>query len=515
MSDVDVLIVGAGPTGLALALWLSAQGVGLRIVDKTPAPAKASRALALQARTLELYRQLGLTDEILNAGHRVPGINMWVKGRKAARISFERIAEGLTPYGPFIYPQDQHERLLLAHLEKRGIVVERSAELVGLTQEDESVVATLRRPDGQEERVEAKYLAGCDSARSFVRQAMRAGYPGGDYEDLFYVADVEGNGAAFDGELHIDLDEADFLAVFPMKGDGRGRLIGTVKDERAHEADKLRFEDVSGRAISNMKIEVKAVNWFSTYRVHHRVTDKLRDRRVFLLGDAAHIHSPAGGQGMNTGIGDAINLAWKLKAVLDGRAPDALLDTYEAERRAFALRLVATTDRAFSLATARGRLADFLRTQVFPVVFPALFKLQSFRRYVFRAVAQISLAYPDSALSAGKAGDVKGGDRLPWISGPGVDNLDALKAIGWQVHVYGEAAPRLRKWCEENQTPLFVFPWCEACAEAGLAKDATYLLRPDAYVGLAAATQDPASLDRYFAEREIAVGKTVGSESSV
>ena len=162
------------------------------------------------------------------------------------------------------------------------------------------------------------------------------GFPGGTYRQLFYVADVEAAGPALNGELHVDLDEADFLAVFPLAGEGRARLIGTVRDERADRADTLTFEDVSDRAINHLKVQIKRVNWFSTYHVHHRVAQHFRKGRAFLLGDAAHIHSPAGGQGMNTGIGDAINLAWKLAAVVAGRAGDRLLDSYEAERIGFA-----------------------------------------------------------------------------------------------------------------------------------------------------------------------------------
>src|SRR5215831_17780934 len=161
---------------------------------------------------------------------------------------------------------------------------------------------------------------------------MGTGYPGGTYRHLFYVADVEASGRAVDGELHVDLEEADFLAVFPLAGKGRARLIGTVRDDRADRADTLKFEDVSGRVIENLKVDVQKVNWFSTYHVHHRVTQHFRKGRAFLLGDAALIHSPAGGQGMNTGIGDAINLAWKIAAILVGHAPDKLLDSYEAER---------------------------------------------------------------------------------------------------------------------------------------------------------------------------------------
>src|SRR5207248_7337459 len=195
-------------------------------------------------------------------------------------------------------------------------------------------------------------------------------------------------GAALNGELHVDLDEADFLAVFPLSGQGRARLIGTVRDERADRADTLTFNDIRGRAIEQMKVTIAKVNWFSTYHVHHRVTQHFGKGRAFLLGDAAHIHSPAGGQGMNTGIGDAINLAWKLAAVLAGHAPDTLLNSYEAERIGFARRLVATTDRVFSFVTAEGRIADIIRTRVAPVLIPTAMAFDAAREYLFRTVSQ-------------------------------------------------------------------------------------------------------------------------------
>ena len=454
MNRSDVLIVGAGPTGLVLALWLVQQGVTVRIIDKTAEPGTTSRALAVQARTLELYRQLDLTDEVLQQGHRVPGINLWVRGKKETRVSFDAIAEGLTPYGPFIFPQDLHERLLIRRLEKLGVSVERNMEFLGFDETGDLIAATLRRSNGQEETCEAAYLAGCDGASSIVRQIIGTGFPGGTYHQVFYVADVDAAGSSVDGELHVDLDEADFLAVFPMKGQGRVRLIGTVRDERAEHAESLTFKDVSDRAIEHMKIDVRKLNWFSTYRVHHRVTDHFRKGRVFLLGDAAHIHSPAGGQGMNTGIGDAINLAWKLKAVLAGQAPDAILDTYETERRAFAQKLVSTTDKGFTLATAEGRVADFIRTRIFPIVVPTLFRFEAAREYMYSAVSQISVNYRDSALSKGEVGHVRGGDRLPWAPVADADNFDTLRIIGWQLHVYGTCSPDLSNWCSNT---IFAF----------------------------------------------------------
>jgi 2-polyprenyl-6-methoxyphenol hydroxylase-like FAD-dependent oxidoreductase len=502
----DVLIVGAGPTGLVLALWLAKLGVKLRLIDKTAEPGTTSRALAVQARTLELYRQLDLADTVLAKGNKVPAVNLWVRGERTARLRFEAVGAGLTPYAFLqIFPQDEHERLLIERLRAFGISVERRTELIGFSEQGEHVVARLRGPEGNEETAKLRYIAGCDGARSLVRETIGTGFPGGTYRQVFYVADIDASGPPLDGELHVDLDEADFLAVFPLAGEGRARLIGTVRDERADHAEKLEFGDVGERAIEQLKVNVEKVNWFSTYRVHHRVTEHFRKGRAFLLGDAAHIHSPAGGQGMNTGIGDAINLAWKLAAVLDGRAPASLLDSYEAERIGFARRLVATTDRVFSFATADGRIADILRTRVAPVLIPRLVRFEWAREFLFRTVSQITLNYRGGPLSHGSAGDVHGGDRLPWVPGDRDDNFATFATMAWQVHVYGNASADLVQWCTKHQLALNVFEWRNEAEAAGLARDAVYLMRPDGYVALADASGAPEALNRYFAERGLRV----------
>jgi 2-polyprenyl-6-methoxyphenol hydroxylase-like FAD-dependent oxidoreductase len=504
MAQTDVLIIGAGPTGLVLALWLTRLGVNVRIIDKTAEPGATSRALAVQARTLELYRQLDLTATVVARGHRVPAVNLWVKGERAARLPFESVGSGLTPY-PFlhIFPQDQHERLLIERLEALGVTVERQTELISFANGENGITARLPGVDGQEVDCEAKYIAGCDAARSTVRETIGTGFPGGTYRQVFYVADVEAAGPAVNGELHIDLDEADFLGVFPLAGEGKARLIGTVRDERADRADTLTFEDVSDRAISHLKVQVNKVNWFSTYHVHHRVTQHFRKGRAFLLGDAAHIHSPAGGQGMNTGIGDAINLAWKLAAVIAGRAPDELLDSYEAERIGFARRLVATTDRVFSFATSEGPIADFVRTRVAPLLIPRVIAFEPVREFMFRTVSQIMLNYRNGPLSRGAAGRVHGGDRLPWVPVDGADNFATLAMMEWQVHVYGAANAELAAWCAAQKLPLHVFDWRPGYEAAGLTRDALYLLRPDTYVALVDSAGTADVLERYFRDQRI------------
>jgi FAD binding domain len=210
-----------------------------------------------------------------------------------------------------------------------------------------------------------------------------------------------------------------------------------------------------------LRIDVKRVNWISTYRVHHRVADHFRKGCAFLLGDAAHIHSPVGGQGMNTGIGDAVNLAWKLAAVLQGRAHASILDSYEPERIAFARRLVATTDRAFTGVTSPGAVARRVRLNIVPLLMRPLFEVAAVRRIMFRTISQTAVNYRGSSLSEGRAGPVHGGDRLPWVkvdsSGVDDDNFSPLASLDWQVHVYGDIAPKLQAVCRERKLPLHVF----------------------------------------------------------
>jgi 2-polyprenyl-6-methoxyphenol hydroxylase-like FAD-dependent oxidoreductase len=507
MSKTDVLIAGAGPTGLVLALWLTKLGAKIRIIDETAEPGTTSRALFVHARTLELYRQAGLTDIVLARGHKVPAVRFWVRGEPEARLLFEEVGADLTRY-PFvdIFPQDEHERLLIATLESLGVSVERNTKLLAYSDEGRQVIARLRGPDGREERCEAAYIAGCDGARSIVRETMGTGFPGGTYHHLFYVADVEASGPAVDGEMHVDLEAADLLILFPLAGKGRARLIGTVRDDRADRADTLNFGDVSGRVIENFKISIEKVNWFSTYHVHHRVAQHFRKGRAFLLGDAAHIHSPVGGQGMNTGIGDAINLAWKLKAVLEGDAPDALLDTYEGERIAFAQRLVETTDRVFTVATAEGRIASIVRTRVVPVALSTLGKFEAVRDFLFRTMSQLEISYRHCSFNAGEAGDIHGGDRLPWVASEGTDNYEPLVHMGWQVHVYGRAKPELAAWCEEHDIPLHVFAWRSQYEKAGIIRDGLYLLRPDTYVGLVDRSCSVDTVQSYFDARGMRIG---------
>jgi 2-polyprenyl-6-methoxyphenol hydroxylase-like FAD-dependent oxidoreductase len=504
--DPQVLIAGAGPTGLVLALLLARLNVRVRIVDPVALPGTTSRALAVQARTLEFYQQLGIAHLVTESGKEFGAINLWVAGRKAAHIAVAALGTGLSPFPqPTIFPQDEHERLLVEQLSAAGVEVERGTSVTSFTHAGSTMRVQLARKDGSAETCEVMFLAGCDGAHSKIRQGIGATFLGGTYAHLFYVADVEASGQIANGELHVALDDADFLAVFPMKGEGRVRLVGAVRPE-ASTNESLTWADVGQGAMTRLGLSVSKVNWFSTYRVHHRVANHFQRGQVFLLGDAAHVHSPVGGQGMNTGIGDAMNLAWKLAAFIRGQADIRILATYEPERIAFARQLVETTDRAFTFVADNGALARWVRLQLVPRILPAFFSFTAARRFMFRTVSQIGIQYRSSSLSDGHAGRVHGGDRLPWVPSGDAGQHDAsnfapLSSLAWQVHVYGDATAGLTAACEARGLPLHTFPWRPIMRATGLQRDAAYLLRPDGYVALADSAASPATLHHFLDDR--------------
>jgi 2-polyprenyl-6-methoxyphenol hydroxylase-like FAD-dependent oxidoreductase len=305
--DTDVLVVGAGPTGLMLANQLGRQGVRARIVDRHAGPLLQTRALGVQARTLEIYSHLGIVERALELGKRATGANIWAHGRLAARLPLGDIGRDLSPY-PFllILGQDDNERLLGEALQHWGMAIAWNTELVGLVQEADQVIARLKEPDGTIREVTAAWVAGCDGARSAVRELSAIAFQGAPYEHVFFVADTQMTGPMVPDELNVYLWREGFHLFFPMRGTDHWRVVGIVPPA-LRGRDDLTLDEVipSIREEAGSGLSFQGCSWFSTYRIHHRRAERFRDGRCFLLGDAAHIHSPVGAQGMNTGLQDA------------------------------------------------------------------------------------------------------------------------------------------------------------------------------------------------------------------
>jgi 2-polyprenyl-6-methoxyphenol hydroxylase-like FAD-dependent oxidoreductase len=510
-TNLPVLIVGAGPTGLNLALSLARRGVPARLISEAEGPGEHSRAMVVQARTLEFYGQYGFADEMVREGVIVHTAHLREasgdSSREVLTFSFQDLGTGISPYAfALAYPQDDHERFLLRKLAELGTHVEWRSRLTGFNQTEDGVRATVMR-DGRDETVDCPYICGCDGAHSCVREAARVGFPGDSYQQLFYVADVSID-RGFDRDLHISLGEHILSLMFPVRLSGMQRLIGLVPPEReftggktagatASDRSEVSFEDIRGQVEPLLGIKVTGVNWFATYRVHHRVADRFRIGRAFLLGDAGHIHSPAGGQGMNTGIGDAINLGWKLAQVIQRRAAESILDTYESERIGFARSLVSTTDRAFTPMVAAGLAGEFMRRVFAPLFVSVATRFAMSRHEAFRLISQTRIHYPESALSEGKAGHVHGGDRLPWAGTGPQDNFAPLRSLDWQVHIFGELEGAFETASARLGLPVHRFDWNEATEKAGFARDAAYLVRPDGHVALAMAEQSGDALERF------------------
>ena len=515
--DLDVLIVGAGPTGLMLANQLARRGVRAQIIDRHAGPARETRALGVQARTLEIYAQLGIVERALELGKRGTGANIWAQGRWMARVPIGAAGHSATPY-PYILVlgQDDNELIMGDRLRDFGVSVQWNTELTGLEQQRDQVTATLKGTDGTTRKIAAAWVAGCDGARSSVRELCGIAFPGAPYEHVFYVADTEATGGMVADEVNVYLWRKGFHLFFPMRGDDHWRVVGILPEALRDRSD-VTFDSVipSLRGEAGSRLSFKSCSWFSTYRIHHRSASHFRDRRCFVLGDAAHIHSPVGAQGMNTGLQDAYNLAWKLALVVQGRADEALLDSYEAERVPIARRLLNTTDRGFRLIVADNPLAGLLRTQILARIGAFAMRRKWVQSLAFRTVSQTGIHYREGPLSQSLEDPPRdapqAGDRFPWLmlkfetGGVVEDSFRKLEDTRFNLLVIGQPSPSAETLGLGDLLRSYVLP-ADVGNDAELARvhisgPAFYLLRPDGHVGLCGARLDAAAVRKYVAER--------------
>jgi len=503
--DNAVLVVGAGPSGLMMALELASRGVAVRIVEKLDQRSPYSRALVVHARSLELFQNLGIDGEFLAAGFRTIGVSVHVRARRAAQVTFADI--GLTgtpfPYVLFI-SQAETERILEQALTTRGVHVERSVTLARFQIDNAGVDAVLTHADGTTETVRCAYLVGCDGAHSAVRHGLGFKFEGAPYEQAFVLADARIDWSLPRDGLVLSLGSPGLVAGFPFP-DGTHRLIVTAPGYMENADVPLAVEEVERlvRRVTGVDIRVTAPVWLSRFRLHHRIAERYSTGRAFLVGDAAHIHSPAGGQGMNTGIQDAANLAWKLALVLQRRADGTLLESYNTERRPIGETLLKRTDRLFEAAATANRWVVALRNLLIPRIAPIVMGFRPMRRRLFRFVSQLGIHYRWSAVVVDADGGrgLRAGDRAPDAflgrAGGAISLFEAMRGADHRLLVFGagsfnsEIVQALPFPCRVIEIERGASSLSDSSREAreryGVgAGGAVFLVRPDGYIGVRA-----------------------------
>jgi 2-polyprenyl-6-methoxyphenol hydroxylase-like FAD-dependent oxidoreductase len=429
--QTEVVIIGAGPTGLSLACQLLRYGIDFVIVEKNERITTYSKALGVQARTLEIFDQISLAQEAVARGTIADRARLLIDGEIRGELDFSDIGRGLSPF-PFVLmlEQSKTEQLLYEYLRSHQRDVLWKTELESFLQDGRGVVAQVKTSDN-ENRIVAKYIVGCDGPKSLVRHSLGLTFGGSTFESIFYVADAQIDWQMNHDSLHVCFSKDSFVVFFPLKGKAPYRIVGVFPQEFNKDEGDILYEEIETRIKSETKLDldIHDVEWFSTYKVHTRHVNKFSAGRGFLAGDSAHIHTPAGAQGMNTGIQDGYNLAWKMALVIRGKADEKLLGTYNEERLENAKHLLRTTDRLFGFAAGTDWLMNFLRLYVLPPIAKHIFSLDAVRKFVFPLASQIGINYRHSSLSS-HAGDedfeVKAGDRMAYVLVDGNSIYDKL-----------------------------------------------------------------------------------------
>jgi 2-polyprenyl-6-methoxyphenol hydroxylase-like FAD-dependent oxidoreductase len=510
--DVDVLVVGAGPTGLTLAAQLAQYGTRLRFIDRQLDRVHESRALGVQPRTLEVLAGLGVTDELVDRGNQAVRLQMHF-GRRVVPVRLFDIGIDDTAYPYLLFvSQAETERIIGKHVTSRGVNLERGVELTEIVQTGRCVSCRLRHRNGRKETLNARYVVGCDGAHSTVRDQAGIAFEGSAYPQTFVLADLEAEGIEPDW-AHAFISANGILFFFPLGVPTTWRILAMrprADEPTVEPAVTLAEVQALIDGYTTTRVRVRDPVWMTNFRLHNRGAAHYRAGRVFLAGDAAHIHSPAGAQGMNTGIQDAINLGWKLALVSAGLADPRLLDSYEPERAPVGRMVLRFTDRAFTVATSRRPVVRFARTQLAPWLVPLVLRLNAGRAYGFRTVSQLAIRYRRSPLSvegpdAPRHGP-RAGDRLPDApvtqDGRAVTLQRALAATGFHLLLCGPTAfrpPAAAARLADRYAGLVTVHHLTSDVSPGALHDNTgaalrrlgvddsrpahFLVRPDGYIG--------------------------------
>lgn len=515
-----ILIVGAGPSGLMMAAQLLRHGVIPVIIDIKQGPTNQSKALAVQARSLEIYRQMGIVDKALRDGKQANGMVLNQDGQQMASISLVDVGKQQTLY-PFVhlYQQSKNERLLLDFLTQNCCPVYWDTTLLSIKQNGPDVFAELQS-GGDTTTLTCNYVIGADGAHSTMRKQLNIPFTGDTYANEFFLADLQLNNHQLTGtQVQLYRSKGQMAAFFPLPEHSGYRVIGTLPKASEGKSD-LQLEDVLPHlnTITGMAVNVVNQNWFTTYKLHHRMADKFSQERCFLIGDAAHIHSPVGGQGMNTGLQDAYNLGWKLAGVVNGQMKETLLDSYAAERMPVAKTLLNTTDRLFRVIISSNWFILFFNKWIMPKATELVWKNERLRAEFFKRVAQLNISYRDSKinLNLSTAKNIKAGDRLPYLKVFDEKKQEETDLHNWclkpgfTLMVFGKLKEidlfTLAKWITQNYPGLNFYYLPPSTKnldvfktfEIAEGKKKALIIRPDMHIGLLNDVVDIDMMDNYL-----------------
>ncbi|KAI2640344.1 FAD binding domain-containing protein [Hypomontagnella submonticulosa] len=415
-SELEVLIVGGGPTGVTLALELAVHGIRFRIIDKEEQRSDKSRALGVQPRTLELLNRHGDVQKLISQGNLSSGTTFYLNGKKAADVDISGLAEDTAFPLILIISQCQTEAFLDECLGKYGFAVEHGLEARSIVQDPDGVTVTLSHPNGVEETVRAKYVVGADGAHSIVRRAATGlAFEGAAYPQDFILCDAHIRDPRISWNRFSLCMGRGSLAVFPLK-DGTVRVVASRMGPKVDADPTLEDFQAMFNQLHPDAGELYDPTWITQFHLHHRGVNSYRDNRLLVAGDAAHIHSPAGAQGMNTGIQDSVNLGWKLAKVIRGERPDSFLDSYDRERRPIGQNLLETSDKMFTWGCSANPFFVSFRNVMFTWVLPWFVSSRNRRANIYKFISEFGINYRDSSIvgtSSGFSGPVMGGDRVP------------------------------------------------------------------------------------------------------
>ncbi len=510
MND-PILIIGAGPTGLTAALELSRFGVPVRLIEKAKAPATTSRAIGIQARTLELMQQRGLADEMVHLGNPAPGASIYGGGKRVVHLNYGHI-DSKYSYTLFL-SQAETERILREAVMRQGVTIERELELVGLSQDAmphglSPVKAILRHADGTLEQASAPWLISAEGAHSLVRTTLDLQFEGKTHDEQYALGDLHIDGDLPATDMHIFSSPHGFMGLFPMGG-GRFRLIASNPFSKPSKDTEPSLDEL--QRIYDQRSPIPArfhdMTWSSWFRINSRMVQQLRVGRLLLGGDSAHIHSPSGAQGMNTGIQDMINMAWKLALVQGGKAPASLLDTYEQDRLPVMRDVLRKTE---GLTRTIGTENPVVRS-MFNHLAPYIGGAELVQENSANRLSQLALSYRDSPLSANSAhgGTLHAGDRVPdmavrsrtaggsWLDARLLDLLDPsrftlLVAHADEASTFDAGLRRASAMYGALSKTIELAP-TRGDADAALGRQGSvFLVRPDGYLALASGSRSAA-----------------------